>query len=255
MNDIYNNDLYIKNSPNLHSEDSKFKFDQIKKILDKIEIFENNLKLLDVGGGAGLLGKMVFDYFSNKGVNVEMHALDLSKEMLNTQKLNNPNIKKILNCKLEDCPNYNYDLVLMIDVIEHIPEKEIAANILNRISKYIVYNVPVEINAFDLLRNIFNKFSYYSEQKRILGHVHFFTKTSVINFLKKHHELIKSFFNPYCFLIKESQYEDYIKLRKSKFRMIENTISCWIYNNFKALSPWLIQGSIYSIVKSNIIKK
>lgn len=250
ITNIYNNNSYISNNPTLHTEDSDFKFNNFVQFLDKIEIQDNHIKILDIGGGAGLLGLYVLNYFENLNVRVTMHALDLSSDMLKVQLTNNPKISKTFNCSLEECSELNYDLALMIDVIEHIPNNNIAAETLNKISKYVIYNIPIEINAFDLLRNVYNKFNFYKEQKRLLGHVHFFTKKSAISFLKKHHILIKGIFTPYCFMIKNSKYEGYSELRKSKFRYFENNISCFISNNLKYFSPYLIQGSYYSLVKS-----
>jgi 2-polyprenyl-3-methyl-5-hydroxy-6-metoxy-1,4-benzoquinol methylase len=167
VTEIYNNNQYISNNPNLHTEDSLFKFNNLKKYLEKIEIFDNKIKILDVGGGAGILGKYVVTYFEDKNVIVKIDALDLSFEMLNIQKLNNPNISNRYNCSIEDFSESNYDLTLMIDVIEHIPNNVLAAEKLNRISKYIIYNIPIEFNFFDLLKsfltliNNFSSLCYY----------------------------------------------------------------------------------------------
>jgi hypothetical protein len=253
ITNIYNNNSYISNNPSLHTEDSDFKYNNFKQFLDKIELKDNHIKILDIGGGAGLLGLYVLNYFENLNIDVTMHALDLSLEMLKVQVANNPKISKTFNCTLEECPVINYDLALMIDVIEHIPNHTLAAKTLNKISRNIIYNIPVEINGFDVIRNIYNKFNFYKEQTRLLGHVHFFTKISAVLFLKKHHLIVKGYFVPYCFMIKNSKYVGYAELRKSKFRNLENRISCFFAINLKFLSPYLIQGSYYALVKSSII--
>jgi ubiquinone/menaquinone biosynthesis C-methylase UbiE len=248
---IYNDNSYISSHPNLHEEDSDFKFQQFIEMLEGVEVRDNRLKLLDVGGGAGVLGKMVFDYFDKKGVDVTMHALDLSSKMLEIQLLNNDNIEKVLNCTLEDCSENDYDLALMIDVIEHIPDNNSAAKALNKLSRHIIYNIPIEVNFFDFLRNILNKFTFYKEQTKVLGHLHFFSKIKALNFLKRHHSIIEYSFRPYCFMIRESQYDGYIQLKEGRLRRIENVISCWVSNYFKLISPLIIQGSLYASVKSS----
>ena len=141
--DIYNDDSYIRNNPTLHSEDSKFKFKNILSFLRSIDVKNDKIRILDVGGGAGLLGKMVMEYFIKKNIKVTFHSLDLSEEMLKIQKKNNPKIQKLINLPIEECRESNYDLILMIDVIEHIPGKNSAANKLNKLSRYIIYNIPI----------------------------------------------------------------------------------------------------------------
>jgi SAM-dependent methyltransferase len=250
MSDIYNDNTYLEYNPTIHIEDSEFKFNNIIKFLEKIKIQDKKIKILDIGGGAGIIGKMVMEFFLVRGINVIFDCLDLSAEMLKIQKENNPKINKLLNCSLEDCREKDYDLILMIDVIEHIPKKNLAAKILNKMTKNIIYNIPIEINLFDLIRNISLLFRYYKNQTKVLGHVHFFSFLSVTSFLKKHHEVIEKKFIPYCFYIKDSQHQQYIDLRKSILRRIEIKISCWINKKIKNFSSYLIQGSCYTLVET-----
>ncbi len=254
MTDIYNDHSYIFNNPGLHREDSAFKFDQILVLLERIEISSNTIKILDVGGGAGILGFMVADYFKRRDINVEFIALDLSAEMLSIQSQANPHIVRSLNCSLIDCPDETFDLALMIDVIEHIPKKDIVAERLNRLCKNVIYNIPIQINLFDLLRDAVNRHRYYSEQTRLIGHVHFFTYTSAGIFLDKHHHRIFSFFKPYCVMMLSSCEQQYIDLRKSRIRLAEVKISCWIAKYLTWLAPWVVQGSMFSLVKAKKIR-
>jgi ubiquinone/menaquinone biosynthesis C-methylase UbiE len=256
MNDlrnIYNDRTYVCNNPSLHTEDSQFKFENIESLLNDVPIRNGHLRILDVGGGAGLLGLYVHRYFENRNVMVTMHALDLSEEMLKLQKLNNANLEKVFNCGIENFSERNYDLVLMIDVIEHIPDYSLAAETLNRISNYVIYNIPIEINASDLLRNVFNKFTFYREQTRLLGHLHFFSYIRAKSFLKDKHNFMKGYFISYNLLILNSSYEGYVKMRSSKLRILENKVANWLNRNLKFLCPFLIQGSYYSLVKSKLI--
>ena len=250
MTDIYNDNSYLEKNPSLHTEDSKFKFQNIKRFLSSIEVKNNRIKILDIGGGAGIIGKLVLEYFQESGIVVTFHSLDLSTQMLKIQLKNNPQIKKIINCSINECPKSNYDLVLMIDVIEHIEEKEDSAKILNKLGKNIIYNIPIEINFFDILKYLKSFFRYYKRQKKRWGHIHFFSFTSSQSFLKRHYKIIDSYFQPYCFHYRYSDNESYLKLRSDFLWKIELKISCWIFNNFQNISKYLIQGSNYSLVKT-----
>ena len=250
MTDIYNDNSYLEKNPSLHTEDSKFKFQNIKRFLSSIEVKNNRIKILDIGGGAGIIGKLVLEYFQESGIVVSFHSLDLSTQMLKIQLKNNPQIKKIINCSINECPKSNYDLVLMIDVIEHIEGKEDSAKILNKLGKNIIYNIPIEINFFDILKYLKSFFRYYKRQKERWGHIHFFSFTSSQSFLKRHYKIIDSYFQPYCFHYRYSDNESYLKLRRDFLWKIELKISCWIFNNFQNISKYLIQGSNYSLVKT-----
>ena len=250
MIDIYNDNSYILKNPTLHTEDSEFKFQNIKRFLSSIRVKNNRIKILDIGGGAGIIGKLVLEYFLESGIVVTFHSLDLSTQMLKIQLKNNPQIKKIINCSIDECTELNYVLVLLIDVKEHIEGKEDTAKILNKIGKNIIYNIPTEINFFDILKYLKSCFRYYKRQKKRWGHIHFFSFTSSQTFLRRHHKIIDSYFQPYCFHYRYSDYESYLKLRRTFLWNIELKISCWIFNNFPNISKHLIQGSNYSLVKT-----
>ena len=170
--------------------------------------------------------------------------------MLKIQLKNNPQIKKIINCSINECNELNYDLVLMIDVIEHIEGKEDTAKILNKLGENIIYNIPIEINFFDILKYLKSYFRYYKRQEKRWGHIHFFSFTSSQSFLRRHYKIIDSYFQPYCFHYRYSDNESYLKLRRDFLWNIELKISCWIFNHFPKTSKHLIQGSNYSLVKT-----
>ena len=138
----------------------------------------------------------------------------------------------------------------MIDVIEHIEEKEDTAKILNKLGKNIIYNIPIEINFFDILKYLKSYFRYYKNQRKRWGHIHFFSFISSQSFLRRHHKIIDTYFQPYCFHYRYSDYDSYLKLRLNFSWNIELKISCWIFNHFPKMSKYLIQGSNYSLVKS-----
>ena len=254
MKDIYNDNTYLEKNPTLHTEDSEFKFQNVKKFLDLIVVKKNKIKILDIGGGAGIIGKLVLEYFQKKGNLVIFHSLDLSTQMLKIQKQNNPQIKKTINCSIENCTEKNYNLILMIDVIEHIENKQSVAKCLNYLGDNIIYNIPIEKNLFDYLKNLTQSFKYYEKQKKRWGHVHFFSINSAQSFLKKHHKIIESYFQPYCFHYRDSNFETYLKLRRNFFWNIEINLSCWIHLKISKISKYIIQGSSYSFVKTKTLK-
>ena len=251
LNDnIYENGTYINNNPALHAEDSDYKFEYIKKLISSINFSGNRIKVLDVGGGAGLIAAKTCRYLTEtQGKSVDCHALDISSDILDVQCANNNYISKAMIDIGEAERESGYDLVLLIDVIEHMIEHHEIAEKINNISRNIIYNIPIEKNIMDFLRNIYMRGEYYGSQTLSLGHVHFFSSCSAKRFVSLHHKIVDSIFAEYSGHILNSNHPDYLVQKSNKFRKLELKFSHFFYRFFKYFAPFLIQGSIFFYVK------
>jgi len=247
---IYTDGKYIASNPSLHAEDSEYKMFYIAKLLEKVEWNCPWIKILDIGGGAGLLGKFVCEWFLNHGYTISAYALDLSGEMLEIQKNNNPHIEKTYIGDIELLGGEVFDLVLMIDVIEHIEKCDQFAYNLNKIAKFIVYNIPTEINMFDSLRNVVMRKRYYSIQTESLGHIHFFSVKTAVAFAKRHHDVKFAIFAEYALYVLFSPYREYLVQRKRLIRRIELIVSVIFQKIFPFFAPYCVQGSLFILVQS-----
>jgi SAM-dependent methyltransferase len=248
---IYSSGEYIDLNPTLHDEDSIFKFRNIKSLIEKSNILmtRNKISILDIGGGNGKVGRLLCDYLIEKNIIFQFDVIDLSEEMIKLQKLNNPYLDQSYLGNIENI-NENYDIILMIDVIEHIDDYLSFTYKLNTISKYIIFNIPIEKNIFDRLRNLYFKNEYYKEQNRTLGHVNFYSFTTCKLYLEKHFTIINMNFIPYANHILDSDFEDYIIQKKSKVRSFELKLSQILYNYIPFIAKYIVQGSCYSIVQT-----
>lgn len=247
---IYSDGTYTKLNPTLHAEDSVYKMSYVIKLLEKVEWNRSGVKILDIGGGAGELGKLVCDWFAANGYTVFMSALDVAEEMINVQKNNNPCIKKTYVGDIEKLGEEQFDLVLMIDVIEHIEDCEQFADRLNNYATYIIYNIPTEINLIDTLRDIAMCKRYYPLQTKSLGHVHFFSANSAARFVASHHKKIRTIFAEYTLYVLTSPHLSYVNQRKRFIRRIELMISVAIQKLLPRLAPHIVQGSLFCLAKS-----
>jgi len=249
-NTIYSDGTYLTLNPTLHVEDSEYKMSYIAKLLEKVEWNRPEVRILDIGGGAGELGKLVCDWFVVNGYTVYASGLDIAEEMINVQKKNNPYIIKSYVGNLEELGEDRFDLVLMIDVIEHIENCEQFADKLNNHTKYIIYNIPTEINLVDMMRNLAMRKRYYALQTASLGHVHFFSANSAAGFIARHHETVKSIFAEYALYVLTSPHQNYVNQRKRRIRKIELVVSVVIQKLIPGLAPYLVQGSMFFLSKS-----
>lgn len=246
VEDSFNEQTYIKHNATLAYEDVEYKFYYIKSLLDSVEIKNNEVFLLDVGGGGGFLGKKIAEYFIQKEIKVHFYALDVSSKMLEIQQHNNPYITDVYNCYLEDLEEKKmFDIVFMIDVIEHIPNKNSASKKISSISKYALYNIPTEINLFDLLKNILMKNRYYKIQGTTLGHVHFLSYFGAKNHFKKFFTPIKWVFPNYAEHILYSNTNEFDSQRNNKFRRFELICSDIVYKYLRIFAPLINQGSLF----------
>ncbi len=219
-------------------------------MIEKCEFQGASLRILDIGGGAGIIAAEVCRFLSSKGFQVECCAFDLSPEMLAAQKSNNP-FNTLATSEIAQIRSKGkYDLVLLIDVIEHIPDNGAVAEYVDQLARYVLYNIPTENNLFDWLRNIYMRRKYYALQMASLGHVHFFSCLGAKRFVCAHHRFITSIFPDYPGHLLDSDFPDYVMQRSNRLRALELSISRFIYKRLRWLAPWLIQGSLFILAES-----
>lgn len=251
--DIYRNGVYIQNNPSLHMEDAAYKFGYIKHALDRCLLVGPVIRVLDVGGGTGAIAALVCQHIAERGFQVECHAYDLSVEMLDQQRTNN-SFTTVATADFGEIQHQSYDLALLIDVIEHIPENKEVATDIDRIARNIIYNIPTERNLFDLIRNFYLK-GHYAMQTATLGHLHFYSYRSAKRFVRKHHKLVCWVFPDYAGHLLQSQFPGYVKQRASRLRKFELVMSYYIYRYLNPLAPWIIQGSLFILAQSRTLHK
>ncbi|MBK6637151.1 MAG: methyltransferase domain-containing protein [Rhodocyclaceae bacterium] len=254
VRDIYRDGTYLRSNPTLHSEDSEYKFCYIKCLLDGCNFSGTTLRVLDIGGGAGTIAALVCRHLAKRGLHVECHAFDLSVEMLELQRANNPYNTFVTSSFAEICEQ-RYDLVLLIDVIEHIQDNGPVADDVDRIARHMIYNIPIERNLFDWLRNIYMNREYYAMQTASLGHVHFFSYRSAKRFARAHHRLVSWISPDYPGHLLESEFYDYVMQRANRLRRLELVISRFIFRHLSLMAPWLIQGSLFMLTKSRTLSE
>lgn len=100
IKDFYLSDEYIRRNPTLGVEDSEWKAARIYPAADLLlkHLDKDELRLLDIGGGAGVVLDLLSSYIhGNSNAKVIKYMLDLSPGMLEIQQKRNPDVNKILN--------------------------------------------------------------------------------------------------------------------------------------------------------------
>jgi SAM-dependent methyltransferase len=181
LNTIYDDGRYLKQNPNWHLEDSLAKAKSIVRMID-----ENKLSFrtcADVGCGAGgIIQELASQYpdVNFVGYDVSTSARDFWIE--------NPNDRlKFFCCDFAESSD-QYDLVLLIDVFEHIENYIGFLRTLSRRAKWFIFHIPLDMNVQGLLRD---KQIYF---RNTVGHLHYFSKSSALRTLSDAGYEVKSFF-------------------------------------------------------------
>ncbi|NET01092.1 MAG: methyltransferase domain-containing protein [Sphaerospermopsis sp. SIO1G1] len=161
---IYTDGQYIKDNPNWHMEDSSWK---LLKIIDCIQKHQLEFKTVaEVGCGAGeilnqLSIKMPDKIF--KGYEISPQAFSLCEEKS----------KNNLSFSLSDILQKNeyFDILLCIDVFEHIENYIYFLKKLKNKAKYHLFHIPLDISISSVLR-----VSPILFARSKVGHIHSFTK-------------------------------------------------------------------------------
>lgn len=183
---LYTDDEYICKNPTLHEENTSWKLSRIVPVVNYVLelIDKDEITLLDVGGGAGLVLRGVAEHIKSRGYKVRKIALDLSPGMLAVQCKNNPDLINFFNEDIcsTSLKDKEIDIALMIDVIEHIPEPEKAILELQRIANFVIYKIPVEDYFVMKIRNFPNRQAYrYLEAT--FGHVNHLDQPSWVKMI------------------------------------------------------------------------
>lgn len=177
MKDIYNDSTYLNNNPTWHEEDAPFKTTKIIELLARNSISFNTVAEIGCGSGEILvqLESQLHEVTNYFGFDISTDAINIAKKK-ETDKI---------KFELRDLSNKNencfYDLLLVIDVIEHLDNY---FNFLDGIvskSKYTIFHIPLDMCVWSLFRE-----KKLIESKNRIGHIHNFTEDFIINILSDH---------------------------------------------------------------------
>lgn len=173
-NNIYTDGSYLERHPTWHEEDSPWKARKIAGILEA-----NNLSpstICEVGCGAGEILKCLAMEF---GDNVMFSGYEISPQAFEIcRKKETQNLKFYLNDLLEESDS-TFDVVMAIDVFEHIENHFEFLRKLRTKGSYKIFHIPLDLSVLTVLLGFPILQSRASD-----GHIHYFTKEIALATLK-----------------------------------------------------------------------
>lgn len=187
MENIYSSGKYLENTKTWHSEDSQWKAEQITTFLSK-NLPSELSSICEVGCGSGAIIENLAlrpDFKNTKffGYDISPQAIDIAENQVGRKAE-----YKLL--PVEKIPN-EYDLLMAIDVFEHVPDYLGFLEECKNKANYKLYHIPLDIHLSSVLRSEFVK------SRAEIGHIHYFSAESAIATLEDTgHSIIASTYTP-----------------------------------------------------------
>ena len=190
MTNIYNDQTYLKNNPDWHSGDALFKARQILNLIKQIP--DPILKIAEIGCGSG----QILVELSNKlPGQISFYGFDVSNDAIHIAKQKETSRIKISQLDLVNEPDddYFFDVLLVIDVLEHVDNYFRFLDGIRKKGKYTIFHIPLDLSVWSLFRE-----KMLIESKQRVGHIHNFTEDFIKDVLEDHgfHILSQTYTEP-----------------------------------------------------------
>lgn len=191
---LYLDGDYLKNNPDWHVEDSSWKAEKIRQILTKNKITASTI--CEIGCGAGEILNQLYSTLPSTsnfiGYDISENAIDLAKSRT----------KDRIQFQKEDLlldESAHFDLLLIIDVFEHIEDYLGFLRKCRKKAEYKVFHIPLDMTVQKVLRK---DVLMHARQK--VGHLHYFTReTALDTLIDAGYEIIDEFYTPWGFEMKQ----------------------------------------------------
>lgn len=173
LEELYTSGEYLEKWPSWHSEESPWRADKILRMMERNHLTSKTI--CEVGCGAGEILKQLQAHLNDEstfwGYEISPQAFKLCQSRKNER----------LHFKLADFTQEEegfFDLILIIDVIEHVEDYFSFLRAIKPKSSYKIFHIPLDMVAKTIM------------QGRIIklledhGHVHYFTKDIALQLLK-----------------------------------------------------------------------
>jgi len=198
MSKIYQDGTYLEKNPTWHEQDSPWKADNIIKILEKNRVEFGSL--CEIGCGAGEILHLISKHY---GEDKEFTGYDISPQAYEIASKKESNNLKFINADLSIIDSLHTDVVLAIDVMEHIENYFSFLRKLKSIGEYKILHIPLDLSVQSVLRA-----SPLMRCRRNVGHIHYFTKETAFAALEETgYEVIDYFYTKGSLDIKKQSWK------------------------------------------------
>jgi ubiquinone/menaquinone biosynthesis C-methylase UbiE len=173
LGEFYTSGGYALKNPTWHEEDSPWKASQIASILRAENLVPNSVAEIGCGAGgviSSLLNEASFEKSTGVGYDIAPDAIEIAKRK-ETGRL------KFL-CEDFFSQQTTFDLILCIDVFEHVEDYIGFLKKLRGRAIWYVFHIPLEMQISALLRQA------HMKAREQFGHLHYFDRYTALETLR-----------------------------------------------------------------------
>jgi SAM-dependent methyltransferase len=182
MSSIYKSGAYLEATKSWHAEDAGWKAGKIKSLLDRHAIRPASIAEIGCGSGAILDELSKFPDLRDarfEGYDISPQAIAIANG------IGNPRIEFQERDLLAEPAETRFDLLLIIDVFEHVPDYMGFVERCRQRADLKIYHIPLDLHVSSVARNAFIRGRYS------IGHIHYFTADSALGTLRDTgHEIV-----------------------------------------------------------------
>ena len=223
--EIYTSGEYLEKNPTWHVEKSPWKAKQILKMVDQSGITPRTI--CEVGCGAGEILRQLQDEMGSKcsfyGYEISPQAIELARSRENEH----------LHFKLADFRQEDsfYDLILIVDVIEHLEDCFSFLRDLKSRSQYKIIHFGLDLSVESLLRP--KALLGFRSTRGHVGHVHYFTKDMALATLEDlGYEVLDYFYTPRAISLDNTFKKKLLKLPRVLFFAIRKDLAVRVLGGY-----------------------
>ncbi len=184
MKNIYTDGQYYETHPEWHTGDSAWKANKILNILQKNKL--NPKSICEVGCGAGEILNQLHRQMPSE---VTFDGYDISPQAIELCESRRKERLSYHNGNFLEMDTPSYDLVMAIDVFEHVEDYFGFLRTLRTKGDFKLFHIPLDLSVQALLRN-----QPILLVRQTVGHIHYFTKDTALATLQDTGYTIQDYF-------------------------------------------------------------
>jgi SAM-dependent methyltransferase len=171
---IYEDGTYLEHNPTWHVEHSPWKAGEVAKLLDRNGVRPRTV--CEVGCGAG---EVLLSLAERLGPEVAYVGYEISPQAFALCSGKARDGVRFVHADLLADPDARFDVVLAIDVFEHVDDYLGFLRRLRAHGERFVFHIPLDLSVQTVLRA-----RPLAEVRRSVGHLHYFTKETALATLR-----------------------------------------------------------------------
>lgn len=171
--DRYREGAYLNKVPDWHAGDSPWKADKVLRMLEKHGLAPRTV--CDIGCGAG---EILVELQKKMGPDIQFTGYDISPQAIAICKPKENTTLRFQECDVAKSGDKadSFDLVLLLDVFEHVPDYLGFLQSVTGRAKWFVFHIPLDLAVESMLRGS----RHLMFMRETFGHLHFFTQETAL---------------------------------------------------------------------------